>query len=401
MTSESLAKYIIVIMMVASVFDSAVKELTWMPSQAKVAAFYILPPIILAGIILLVPYLRAKMAIVTSGSGRRYAVNAYVGVTALVVAVWAVMYYQAITLGSPGIAVSQTLKDALIVFSIGVYALLARRLFSWYQKTKNIVVLLFGLNTIGLSVFVGGHLIADFVAKPLPRIIPDGLATIYIPTMGIYFLALIIMHRTYYGSLRNRYLAIITLGIMIIMVAALFLALRLAIPISSDVRTVLSLGLELSAPMFLVSYLLLVPALPNETSKGYFRAVGYGIGLGGAATCGMGLGLFFAFPIPGFASMSMLIPAATLSYAGFLSSASYFSISEEVRKEIRGSTAFVASIGAAESLRSTDEQIKGFYDRFTGLAKESGAVEAAAISESDIYEYARALKKTQPTRKTK
>lgn len=401
MASERLAVYIVIAVLIVGALDSAVKELTWMPYQVKVVGFYAFPPVMLAGMILLVPYLRTRMAVVTSGSARKYAINAYVGVTAVALAIWAVMYYQAVISGGPDMDVSWALKDSIILFGAVMYALLAKRLISWYRKTRNKVVLFFSLNIATFVVFIALHFVSDYVAKPLPRIIPDALAASFVVFMWTAYLALITMYRTYYGNFRNGALAVILIAP--ILITALFLALRLAIPLSTELRTVLSLGLELSPLVYLWGYFLLLPALTNETSKGYYRSVALGHGLGASANCGMGLALLLAFPVSGFASLTLLIPAAIVSYAAFMSSASYFSISEEVRKEIREATGlgFGAAIGAAESILTTDEQIKGFYDRFTGLAKESGAVEAEALSENDIYEYVAALKKAKQVGITK
>ncbi len=121
------------------------------------------------------------------------------------------------------------------------------------------------------------------------------------------------------------------------------------------------------------------------------------MGVLAASTCGIGLSLALAFPLSSFPSLTMLLPGAALAFAAFTSCASYFSISEDVRREIRQAEGFVTSISEAESMISTERQVTGFYDRFTSMARESRAVEEAAISKKEIYEYAAALKRIQRT----
>ncbi len=116
-----------------------------------------------------------------------------------------------------------------------------------------------------------------------------------------------------------------------------------------------------------------------------------------AATFGIGLRIPTVFPLPGFPSLSMLLPGASLDFAAFASCASYFSVQEEVRKQMRQPEGFVSSLGEAESRISTERQVTQFYNKLTSMARASRAVEEGAISKDEIYQYARALKKIQST----
>ncbi len=271
--------------------------------------------------------------------------------------------------------------------------MLTVRLLRWYRRTGNAVVLLFSFNTAGLAFFAGLHALPDFLAKPVPRIIPDILAVSFMVAQWPAFLAVVVMQRASYGRNWWRYSA--PLLLTIVMIDVLFSALRLGLVLDPNLRTILNFGLILSGPAWLVSYYLLVPALPNPTAKDYYKTMGYAVALYGIALCGMGLGLPLAFPLSGFPSLSMLLVGASLSFAGFASCAAYFSISEDLRRQIRQASGFLASIGEAESAILTEQQVTQFYDRFTGMAKASGAVEEAAISREEIYSYASALKRIQ------
>ncbi len=204
------------------------------------------------------------------------------------------------------------------------------------------------------------------------------------------------MNRSYFGRLLTWQTALYlpTVGLTLV----LLLTNRLGIPVDVISKTGLLSGLALVSPAAMLAFFALVPAMPNPVAKEYFRSIGYAFGLWAVATCGMGLGLPAFFPLSGFASLSLLLPGAVLAFAAFASAAAYFSISEDVRSQIRQATSFVASIGEAESIISTERQVGEFYDRFSGMAKASGAVESSAISKDEIYQYAKALKKIQTAR---
>ncbi len=318
------------------------------------------------------------------------------GVSGLQVLVWALMYYQVEVFGGASITtIAWVLKDVILVSSATVFALLATRLIRWYRRTLNRKVLLFGGFAAGNAAFAMLHLLPDFFAKPVPRVVVQSIAVSFLFVMGNGIPALILLYRTYYGRVWTRYL----IPILVEMGLAYFLlgSAILGVTLDPNLRTVAVLGFIMAGPVYLWGYFLLVPKVLNSTAKGYYRGVGYGMGVLSASTCGMGLGLPLAFPLSGFPSLTMILPGAALAFAAFTSCASYFSISEDVRKQIRQAEGFVSSIGEAERVISTERQVTGFYDRFTSMARESHAVEAGAISENEIYEYVKALEKIQRT----
>ncbi len=347
--------------------------------------------------VLLIPYIRSRISIVTPRRTSNLVLIAALVILIFQLVMWGVSYYQVELVSTTGIStLALVLKDVILVSSMFVFALLTARLVRWYGRTRNIVVLLFAGLAAGTIAFSGLHLLSDHVAKSslpvLTRIL--GIAFMFVIWTGD--IALILLLRAYYGRIRTVYLipTALVLGSLSIVTGSAVLA----IAIDPSLRTVTLFGLAMAGPVYLWSYLLLVPALPNQTARGYYRGVGYGIGLNAASTCGMGLGLPLSFPLSGFPSLMILLPGAALAFAAFTSCASYFSISEDVRKQIRKAESFVTSIGEAEKIISTERQVSGFYDRFTGMARVSGAVEATAISKEEIYSYASALKKIQSTR---
>ncbi len=396
----SAINFVVPATMVLGALDSILKEMPWVLGTAKQVAFFALGPLIVIGTIILLPYLRERISIVTPKATSNLVLSIAVVISGFQAVVWATMYYNVETVGNASInTMALLLKDTAILSSAVVFGMLGIRLARWYLRTKNKVVLSFGLQAIVTAVFALLHMLADYLPSPTPRIIPDALAASLVILVWAMYLVLIRMRRTYYGRdwLRNVAPLLVPWGL----ITLLLTSNRLGVQWDAITLTVLTLGFDLAPLGFMLGFFTLVPALPNQTAKEYYKGMGYGLGLYTMGTCGMGLRLLDVFPLSGFASLSMLLPAACLSFATFTSSASYFSISEDVRSQVRQATGFVTSIGEAESAISTEQQVTQFYDRFTGLAKASGAVEEAAISKDEIYSYASALKKIQQIGRTK
>ncbi len=395
-------KYFLPAILALGALDSALKEIReWIPSNYRQVSFYLLGPIVAVGMVLLIPYLRSRVRIVTPKRTSSFIVAVAIAVSSFQAVLWALMYYQVLAVGTAQVnTLGLVLKDVAIVTGIALFAIVAARLLGWYRRTRNVVVLLFCVMPFGFIFFAALHMLSDYLLKPLPSLMLDGIAAGFMLLMWPPYLALILMQRAFFGGVRVRYLAPLTLAPVFI--TTLIVGVRLAghgviPPLNTLQFNILVVGLFLSPLVYLWGFLLLVPALPNFTAKDYFRTVGHSVGLVGASSCGIGLGLPILFPLLGFPSLTMFLPSAAVSYAGFTSVASYFSISEDVRRQIREAAGFVASIGEAESMISTERQVGDFYDRFTGLAKASGAVEEAAISKDEIYKYADALKRIQRT----
>ncbi len=387
-------KYIAPLIIGLSSVDSFLKEEAWTPPEARQIAFYILGPLIAGGVVLLIPYIKSRVAIVVHERASSFALAAAVVVSAVQLVVWALMYYQVEVVSVTSIStIAWFLKDIVLVSSAVIFGLLANRLIRWYALTRNRVVLLFGGFVVGNVLFAILHVLPEFLGKPLPFTVTRAIGIAFIFLLWSGLSALMLLNRTYYG----RALTLYVIPVLVPMALATITVVSGIIPITLDpnLRTITVLGLAVQGPVYASSYFRLVPAVLNSTAKDYYRGVGYGMGLLAAATCGMGLGIPTVFPLSGFPSLSMLLPGASLDFAAFTSCASYFSIQEEVRKQIRQAEGFVSSLGEAESRISTERQVTQFYDKFTSMARESRAVEEGAINKNEIYQYAKALKKIQ------
>ncbi len=388
-------KYIVPLIVASSALDSLLKEQPWVPSQAKQYAFYVLGPIAVIGMILVIPYIRSRLEIVAPRRISNIVLGVVIGISVVGVVAWSLMYYQVTLIGANSInSTALFFKDLVLASSIVVFVFLTVRLAKWYGNTRNRFVLLYAGWAAAITVFAGLHLLPDYVAKPTPLILIQATGVVFMFLMWSSVLALILLIGAYFGRMR-KWVAFIMYVPDPILQSVVILGAILQISLGPLLLTIAIWGLVLAGPLYLTGFLLVAPAAQNPIAKEYYRGLGYGIGLLAGATCGMGLRLSVAFPLSGFPSITTLAHGACLAFAAFTSAASYFSISENVRKEIRESKAFVTSIGQAENQIAVERQVTGFYDRFTQMAQASGAVEAAAISRDEIYSYATALKKMQ------
>ncbi len=372
------------------------KEQVWVPTQAKQFAFYLLGPIVAVGMVLVIPYIRSRLEIVTPRRTSNFILGVAIGISAVQIATWALMYYQVTLIGSPGISSTALfLKDFILVSSGVIFALLATRLLRWYGITRNRIVLLFGGFAAGDVVFVGLHFLSDYVGKPVPLILIQISAVTFLFLMWSGIGALMVLIWSYYKKAKR--LAFMLVVPHVVLASIFMLAVIFRIVLDPNLRTITVFGLAIAGPVYLAGFFLVVPAILNRVAKEYYKGVGYSMGLLASATCGMGLGVTPVFPLSGFPSLTILSLGAGLAFAAFTSCASYFSIAEDVRKEIRKAERFATSMGEAETRIVIDQQVATFYDRFTGMAEASGAVEATAISKDEIYSYAAAVKRMQRT----
>jgi len=344
--------------------------------------------------VLLIPYIRSRLEIVTPRRTSSFILAVAIGVSAVQIAAWAFMYYQATWTGSLSInSTALFLKDLILASSGIIFGLLAIRLFRWYAIARNRIVLLFGGFATGDVIYVGLNLISDYVGKPVPFSLTQLSASTF-----LFFLlsgtgALMVFIWAHYR--KTKILAFALIVPDVVLASAFMLSVISRTVLDPTLRTITLFGLAIGGPVYLAGFYLVVPAVLNRVAREYYKGVGYGMGLLASATCGIGLGVTPVFPLAGFPSLTILSLGACLAFAAFTSCASYFSISEDVRKEIRKAGGFATSMGEAETQIAIDQQVSIFYDRFTGMAEASGAVEAAAISKEEIYSYAAAVKKMQ------
>ena len=365
-----------------------------MPNQAKQYAFYVLGPIAVIGMVLVIPYIRARLEIVAPRRISNIVLGVVIGISVVAVVTWTVMYYQVTWIGSQSInSTALFFKDTVLASSAVVFALLAIRLVRWYGSTQNLFVLLYAGFAWGDVVFTSLHILPDYLAKPTPLILIQTIAAAFMFLMWSSNLALILLVRAYFRNVIWKWAGFLIVTPHVILASVFMFSIIFQTPLDTTTRTIALLGLAMAGPVYLTGFLLVTRAVQNPIAKQYYRGLGYGIGLLAGATCGIGLGVAPVFPLSGFPSLTTLAHGACLAFAAFTSAASYFSISENVRKEIRESKAFVTSIGEAENRISVERQVTAFYDRFTRMAEASGAVEATAISKDEIYSYAAAVKR--------
>ena len=390
-------RYLVPLIVASSAVDSLLKEQPWVPDQWKQYAFYVLGPIAAIGMVLVIPYIRARLEIVAPRRTSNFVLGVVIGISVIAVVTWTLMYYEVTWIGSFSInSTALFFKDIVLGSSAVVFALLAVRLARWYGNTRNMVVLLYATFAAANVVFAGLHLLPDYLVKPTPLILIQATGVVFMFLLWSGVIALILLIGAYFGRTR-KWIAFILFAPVPILTSIAILSAILQINLGPILLTTAIWGLILAGPLYLTGYLLVAPGAQNPIAKEYYRGLGYGIAMLAGATCGVGLRIPTAFPLSGFPSLTTLAHGACLAFAAFTSAASYFSISENVRKEIRESKAFVTSIGEAENIISVERQVATFYDRFTRMAQASGAVEAAAISKDEIYSYATALKRMQPT----
>jgi hypothetical protein len=364
------------------------------PSIAKTIAFYLIGPLMALGIVLLLPYLSDRLNILKPQRTSNLVLLIAAAISIIGLVIWGLMYYQVLSVSTKALnVVPLFLKDLVLVFSAVVFFLVGSRLLGWYGRIRNPVVLLFSIQVLGYGIYLLIQLLPDYIGKP--TILVQSIGFDFLVFMWTGIIALVFLYRSYYIHVPRLYLVPVILYPL--MVSTVLLSVMFSITLEATLSSVLRIGFATAGLIYAWTYLRIVPAVLNETAKRYFRSVGYGTGFAAAATCGIGFGILPVFPLSGFPSLLLLLPAASLIFAAFTSSASYFSISEDIRRQIRKSEVFISSIGDAESMMSTDRKVNDFYDRFKKLAKESGAVEESAFSKDEIYSLATAVKKTQDT----
>jgi hypothetical protein len=392
-------KYLGPIILILSFLDSILKEQPWVPSAARTIAFYLVGPLMALGMILLLPYMSERLEIVKPRRTSKFVLGIAAVISVIELVTWGVMYFQVLVVGQGAIStVALYLKYLVLVFTAGVFFLVGSRLLGWYGRIRNLVVLLFSFHVLGFAIYALMQ-IPNYTMRSIPQILLLGIGSDFLVYMWAGIIAVVILYRAYYVKIPKLYLVPVILYPL--MVSTVLLSVMFSVTLEATLLSVLKIGFATAGLIYAWTYLRIVPALLNDTAKRYFRSVGYGIGFGAAATCGIGFVITPAFPLSGFPSLLLFLPAACLDFAAFTSSATYFSISEDIRREIRKSEVFISSIGDAESMMSTDRKVNDFYDRFKRLAKESGAVEESAFSKDEIYSLATAVRKTQgPEAKT-
>ena len=376
-----------------SIIDAILEEQPWVPDNVKPLAFYVLVPGILLGVIGLIPYLRQRLSIVGPRKTSNFVFAVGIATSGGLVLAWSILYYNVQFFGTASITTTAIfIKDAIFVVSSVVFGLAGTRLLRWYEKTKNKVVLGWGASFLLIIPFSLLRVSAD-----LPNLDP----TTVLYAFGITRLGLLLaqlypsytMGLPYYGRGWAKWVALMLVGDS--MLAFVWVNSILNFPVDIVPLTILNFGIELDVIFYMIAYSRLVRAVPNRLAKDYYWGIGYGMGLFISVICAIDPGLPTSFPLPSFPSITMMAITACLCFATFTSAGAYFSISEEVKREIRRDKGFVTSIGEAQSQISTETEITRFYNRFTGLARDSGAVEASSITKDEIFSYATAVKRMQ------
>jgi len=392
-------KYLVPFLVTLLALDSALKELPGVPAYLRNGGFYALPPLLVGGSLLLIPYTRSRLAIVSPSVVTRVLLIAMIGISIFAAFMLGIMYYQQEPFdGADGGAINSTAlfaKDVILVASIGAFSLRGFRLLQWHARIRNFVVLAFALSSFGLVSFAAFHIIKDYSGEPVPDFVLNGTATSFIAFVLLTHASLILMLRAYFGGFGWIKFVAVVLSAPALFVPNLILMgyPQLQLHVNTVLSTTLDIGFIIGGPVLLWAWYLLAPLFTNPVARGYFETFAYSYGLFAGATCGMGLMLGHVFPLPGYASLFAFFGSATLSFAAFTSLASYFSITEDLRRQIRESTGFFTAIGEAESGIAMERQLTGFYNRFSELARASGALEASAFTKEEMKSYIASLKK--------
>ncbi len=392
-------KYLVPFLVALLALDSMLKELPGVPGYLRNGGFYVLPPLLVGGSLLLFPYTRSRLAIVSPKSVTRALLVAMIGISLFAAVILGIMYYQQAPYdGIDGGAINSNalvVKDVILVASVGAFSLRGFRLLQWYMRIRNFVVLAFALSSFGVVSFAAFHLIKDYSGEPVPNLVLNGTATSFIAFVLLTHASLILMLRAYFGGFGWVKFTAVVLSAPALFIPNLIVIgyPQLQLRVNAPLSTILDFGFIIGGPVLLWAWYLLAPLFPNPVARGYFETFAYSYGLFAGSTCGMGLMIPLAFPLLGYASLFAFFASATLSFAAFTSLASYFSITEDLRRQIRESTGFFTAIGEAESGIAMERQLTGFYNRFSELAKASGALEASAFTKQEIQSYLASLKK--------
>jgi hypothetical protein len=374
--------------------DNFLAEEPFVPDQLKTVGFYVLAPSIVLGTIGLLPYLKQRLAIVRPKQTANLIFAISIATSAFLIVSWGVVYYQLRFLGPSSISgTALVMKDVLLVGSVAMFAAIGVRIYRWFEKTKNKVVLSWSLMFLLTIPFAFVRILPDYFPNLDATTVSNMFNLSRLISYGSTLPPIYMMGFPYYGWKWVKWIGASMVGD--VMVVSLSVLTILNFPLDNLVLTILISGLYYSTIIFIVIYSRLVRAVPNRAAKDYYWGMGYGIGLFGAMVCAIDAGIPLAYPLPWFAALSLSVPAACLCFATFTSGAAYYSISEEVKREIRSDKGFLSAIGEAESQISTEQEVTRFYDRFTGLARESGAVEAGSLTKDEIHAYASAIKRMQ------
>ncbi len=393
-------KYLVPFLVALLAIDSLLKEFPGVPAYIRNGGFYVLPPLLLGGSVLLLPYARSRLAIVSPKAVTRVLLIAMMGITIFAAIILAIMYFQQAPYdGTEAGAINSSalvVKDVILVASVGTFSLRGFRLLQWYRRIHNFVVLAFALSSFGLVSFAAFHLIKDYAGQRVPEVVLNGTATSFIAFVLLTHTCLILMLRAYFGGLGWIKFTAVVLSAPALFIPNLIVMgyPQLQLHVNPPLPAILDFGFIIGGPVLLWAWYLLAPLFTNPVARSYFETFAYSYGLFAGATCGMGIMLDLNFPLAGYASLFAFFGSATLSFAAFTSLASYFSITEDLRKQIRESTGFFTAIGEAESGMVLERRLTRLYDRFSELAKASGALEASAFTKEDMQSYIASLRET-------
>ena len=88
------ARYLVVLLVALLALDSMLKEIEVLPDSIRKAGFYFLPPLVVVGTLLLFPYTRARLAIVTPKFLTRSLQIAMIGISVFAAIMLATIYVQ-------------------------------------------------------------------------------------------------------------------------------------------------------------------------------------------------------------------------------------------------------------------------------------------------------------------
>src|SRR3989442_7112811 len=146
------------------------KEIEVLPDSIRKAGFYFLPPLLVVGTLLLFPYTRARLAIVSPKFLTRSLLIAMIGISVFAATMLATMYVQQAPYGEMDAgainSAAKLVKGVILAASIGVFGLRGSRLFQWHRRRVNSVVFSFVPRMISAGWVSGGSLPASLGGVP-------------------------------------------------------------------------------------------------------------------------------------------------------------------------------------------------------------------------------------------
>jgi hypothetical protein len=391
--------------------------------------------IVIAIVYAVVQYILLRSVRTETGNSKHFTQNLphkivsiiqYVLVALLVFVILQMLVNQAYNIAI--IALATTISYGLAIVMTG---LLALRFFSWFESTKNTVVLPYTLAAVALSInaiftlvyvvqvlrgvsyIVRPHIghIGQVGLTPYSDILNSGYIITSIVSFLITWIATILLlrhHSKKIGIAKYWILVTIPLVYFLSQFQPIFLNLfsdyRMSNPILFDVlyTVIFNLSKPIGGILFGVAFWIAARSVHNRPVKDYLRISGYGLLLLFASNQATVL-INSPYPPFGMAAVSFVGLSSYLIYIGIYSSAASVAQDIKLRKSIRDSVErqldLLRNIGTAELEREMMKRILNVTKAMSVEISEQTGVEPS-LEEQDISDYVdEVIKETRQTMK--